>query len=99
MKAAELRAAATCAVCRNKFGESGLPLFFRVTLERFGVDLRQVQRVDGFAQYMGNTQLAELMGDNPDVASPVMEPVTVTVCETCGRDDPAIMGALASLEK
>jgi hypothetical protein len=49
MKEAELRTYATCSACRRKILSFGVPLFYRVTVERFGVDLRAVQRQDGLA--------------------------------------------------
>ena len=38
MKEAELRDHATCLLCRKKIGTSGLPLFWLVTSERYGLE-------------------------------------------------------------
>lgn len=38
MKEKGLRESAVCAICKLPFGHVGLPLFWRVTIERFGVD-------------------------------------------------------------
>ena len=38
MKEAELRRYATCSLCGQKIGHTGLPLFWTVTIERFGVE-------------------------------------------------------------
>lgn len=83
MKEQELRAAAECACCGQPFGNAGVPLFWRVTIERHGVLLDKVRRQDGLAQYMGNSFLAGVMGPNEEMTQPMMEPVTVTVCEAC----------------
>lgn len=83
MKEAELRAAATCALCRKPFGHTGLPLFWRVTIERFGVDVRATRRQDGLAQMLGNTALASVMGPGEEMAGLIAEPTTITVCEEC----------------
>ncbi|MGE4078916.1 MAG: DUF2303 family protein [Reyranella sp.] len=38
MKEGELRRFATCSMCGKPIGHTGVPLFSRVTIERFGVD-------------------------------------------------------------
>lgn len=83
MKEAELRAIAKCAFCYKPFGHTGLLFFWRVTIERHGVDAQAVQRQDGLAQFLGSSRLANVMGDDRDMTKPVMEPVTLTVCERC----------------
>lgn len=44
--------------------------------------MRTWQRT-GLAQFMGNARLAEVMGAGEDMALPVMQPVTVTICDKC----------------
>jgi hypothetical protein len=90
VKRAELLQHAKCNVCGKGIGASCLPLFWRVTIERFGVDLPAVKRQDALGAFMGNQAIAAVMGPNEDLAKPVMDPVTLTVCETCavGRDLP-----------
>jgi hypothetical protein len=86
MKQAELLKHTTCDLCRKKVGETGLPLFWRVTVERFGIDLAAVRRQDGLAQFMGNTVLAAVMGPDEDMAKPLMDPKVLTVCERCAME-------------
>ncbi len=84
MKEMELRKHATCALCGNKIMASGIPLFWRVTVERFGVDLAAVERQQGMAMMLrGNALLAYHMGPDEDMAKPFMPPVVLTVCEPC----------------
>lgn len=84
MKEDELRAHADCALCRKKILHGGIPLFWTVTLERFGVKLDAARRQDGLAMMLnGNAFLARHMGTNEDMAVPVMEPVRLAVCESC----------------
>lgn len=94
MKQAELLKHSTCVVCNRPNGACGLPLFWRVTIERFGIDLRAVQRQDGLAQFMGHSGLAAIMGPDEDMASPVMEPKTATVCEDCALNNPVPVAVL-----
>lgn len=94
MKQAELRKHAKCSLCRNPIGHSRLPLFWRVTVERFGIDLRAVQRQDALGTFIGNTAIAAVMGPDEDMAAPVMDPVTLTVCETCACERALPVAAL-----
>lgn len=101
MKAAELRRHAKCSICTHLVGEAGLPLFWKVTVERYGVDLTAVRRHDGFTAFIGNAAIAGVMGDNPDVAKRLGEPIELTVCESCGTGDPRaglIVSALIEME-
>ena len=83
MKENELRESAKCGVCGNFFGHTGIPLFWRITVERFGIDMKAVQRQDGLAQLLGGSQLANIMGTDEDMTKPMMDPVKVTICEDC----------------
>ena len=97
MKEKELRAAATCAGCGKPFGHTGSPLFWRITMERHGVLMRNIQRCDGLAAFLGNTQLAEIMGSSEELTMPVMIAKTVTLCEHCVLH-PQVIAQLAECE-
>lgn len=88
MKEQELFRYTDCAACRQKIGHTGPPLFWRVTIERFGVDLAKVRRQDGLAVMLGSARLAAVMGPDEELATPMMEPVTVALCETCAMGQP-----------
>lgn len=98
MKEAELAQHSTCDLCNRIVTASGLPLFWRVRVERFGLNARNIKRQMGLGEYLGSPALASIMGTDPDMAEPVMEPVMLTVCEGCAMDK---MGHLAhvALEK
>lgn len=83
MKRAELLKHARCSLCNKPIGHTGLPLFWRVTIERFGVDLAAVRQHDGLGQFLGSQALAAVMGPDEDLAKPVMDSAIATVCETC----------------
>ena len=88
MKENELRKVAECKVCHKPFGHTGLPIFFRVSIERLGVNLNTVRRQDGLAALLGgNSALAQVMGTDEEVTVPMMEKTTVTVCEACALED------------
>jgi hypothetical protein len=97
MKEQELRSLAVCSSCGRKIGESGLPLFWRVTIERFGLELRELERQQGLALMLGgNGLLARVMGPDADLARPLMDPVTLSICEPCGTSS-TMVAALAEL--
>ena len=84
MKEKELRECATCGICGEKIGKSGSPMFWRVRIERHGIDLSAVQRQTGLAMMLGgNGGIAAVMGPDEEMTVPLMDPVTLTVCETC----------------
>ena len=83
MKEDELRDNAICNLCGQPIGKSGLPLFWRVTVERFGLNLTALQRQQGLAMILGSASLARVMGADEDLAISMMEPAKITVCESC----------------
>ncbi len=97
----ELREHATCVLCGNKIMASGIPLFWRVTVERFGVDLRAVERQQGLTMMLGDPYLASVMGPDEDMATPFMPPVVLTVCEPCALSPDRHLAELvqAAMEK
>lgn len=100
MKESELRKHSICSLCRKKIGEFGLPLFWRVSIERFGVDLKAIRRQDGLTAFLGgHAGLAMVMGPDKDLAKPLMDKITLTVCENCAVEQRVILAALAECEE
>ena len=99
LKEDELRDLAVCAACHQKIMHTGVPLFWRVTLDRFGVRADKVKRQDGLAVFMGSSMLAGLMGPNEDMAEPVMDTKTVSVCEECATSIHAMPIAILAESK
>ena len=99
MKERELRTHAVCSLCRKKIGESGLPLFYRLTLERFGVKLDAVRRQGGLEMMLGgHVHIAQALGPDEDMAMPVMDTLVLVVCESCSLADRYFVAQLAELE-
>ena len=81
MKQTELQ---KCIVCNKGVMHTGLPLFYKVTFSRMGIDMGAVQRQSGLEQMLGgNAVLANVMGTNEDIASPIHGESTVLICEEC----------------
>lgn len=92
MRETELRDSVTCALCGRPVGLTGLPLFWRVRIERHGIDLAAVRRQSGLALLLGNADIARTMGPDEEMTIPLMNPITFTVCEPCGTLDTSIAG-------
>lgn len=76
-----------CAGCGKGVMHTGLPLFYRVRVERMGVDRTAAQRQHGLEQFLGSVALADVMGDGAPVASPLANaPCELLLCEACAVD-------------
>lgn len=99
MKERELRQHATCSLCRQKIGACGIPLFYRLTVERFGVQIDAVRRQSGLAMLLGgNGVIARAMGTDEEMASPVMEKLVLVVCESCSTESRHCIAGMAEVE-
>jgi len=90
MKAGEFK---PCALCGKGVMYTGLPLFYKVTVQRMGIDIREVDRAAGMERFMGgHVALARVFHD-PDIANPIGTPVESLVCEDCAME-PNILAQL-----
>jgi len=88
MNEIELRKAAKCGLCGKKVGESGIPLFYRVRIERLGINLAAVRRQSGLEMMLGGSvALAQALSPEGEMTTQVMKPFEFTVCETCSTQD------------
>lgn len=87
MKERELANHTTCNLCNRLITSCGLPLFWRVKVERFGLDARAMRKQAGLGMMLGSPALAEIMGTDADMAKSMMDEVTLTVCEGCAMDN------------
>lgn len=94
LRLSELRAVAECALCGRGVMHTGMPLFYRVKLERFGIKADAIHRQTGLEMHMGNAALAAIMGPDEEAAVPVMDPVEASICETCSHD-PFLLARIA----
>ncbi len=80
MKESELRKVAECRICHKKIGPSGIPLFWRIRFERYGLKSDVIQRHQG---------LAAVMGPDEDMADRI-DSFEITVCETCAGKNTSV---------
>ena len=84
MKEKELRERAECGICDRKIMKSASPLFYVVSIQRFGVEMRAVHRQAGLEQFLGGSvAIAQAMGPDEDMATELTDKKELTVCEGC----------------
>ena len=100
MKEKELRSHAMCSLCKKKVLESGLPFFYRLRIERFGVDVNAVKRQTGLTMMLGgHAGLALAMGTDEEMAIPLMDALVLVVCVTCSvAMEPCCVAHLAEIK-
>lgn len=101
MKEKQLREHAVCSICRELIGNSGLPLFWTVTVERHSIRMDAVRRQNGLAWILGGSiRLAMAMGIDEEMTLTMLGPLALTVCETCAVVDHSLAGlAECSVER
>lgn len=73
-----------CALCGQGVMHDGNIIFYRLSIQTFGMDLKAVQRQAGLEQFLGgNAAIAHAMGPDEDLAIAVHEPETALVCLPC----------------
>lgn len=88
MKAGDIQ---KCALCGRGVMHNGVPLFWRVTCQRMGIDVAAVQRAAGLEMMLGgHVALARIMGPNEDIATPIGDERTIVVCESCAGEQASI---------
>ncbi len=90
MKEKELRESAICGICNKPIGKSGVPLFWRVRMERYGLKADAIQRQQGLTMMLdGHAELASIMGSDEDMAEKISSK-EITVCETCAGENTSV---------
>jgi len=83
-----------CALCGKGMMHAGLPLFYRVRIERMGISLPDVQRAHGMEQFMGGHVAIARVFCDPDIAEPIVKAATALVCETCATAGDGVVARL-----
>lgn len=91
MKAKELVALGKCARCGKGLCPD-VPLFWRVRVDRWVLNLNVIRRRHGLALQLGSEELAEVMGTDEHVAAIVPESeFTLAYCEKCSSEVDSIV--------
>ncbi len=100
MKEQELRDIATCHLCGNKIGACGMPAFYRVRIQQWGLKTDALQRQTGMEMMMNrHVALAQAVGADEDMATEIGDAVEITVCHTCSYEKALPIMVLAEDEK
>lgn len=85
-----------CAICGKGVLHNRIPLFYRVKIQRFGIDMRAVKEQSVLEMMIGGP-LAQVMGPNRDFTDPITKEIEVFICESCSSEATCI--ALLAEEK
>lgn len=76
-----------CVRCHKGVMHTGLPFFYRITIEHMGVDAQAVQRQHGLEMMLGgNAKIANVMGENADMGLPIGDATKGLLCQKCATD-------------
>jgi hypothetical protein len=77
-----------CPMCGKGLMHNGLPLAWKITMHRLGIDVNAVRREQGLEMLMGGSvALARAFSPNSEFGLEIEKPITVMVCEPCALDD------------
>jgi hypothetical protein len=72
-----------CDLCGEGLARA-VPVFFRVSIERMGIDVGAVRAIMGLATILGSQRLASVMAPDNEVAKPIGDPDELVICHQCG---------------
>lgn len=84
-----------CAACGKGVAHTGVPVFWRVHIERMGIDgvaVRQTVAMEDF--FLGNIAIARAFQD-PEIAKPLDKPTQVLICEACALESRLPLAVIA----
>ncbi len=88
-----------CCVCHQGVAHGGGITFYRLSVERFMLDVQGIRQTAGLEMHFGGGQagavLANIMGADPDIAQPLTDkPITLFMCEDCACMKPKPLALL-----
>lgn len=73
-----------CKICGKGLAHAGIPIFYQVKIQTFGLDRRAIETQRGLEMMLGDAApLARVFAPDPHIAKPVGEESTVLVCQSC----------------
>ncbi|KKL52571.1 hypothetical protein LCGC14_2284120 [marine sediment metagenome] len=91
-----------CCACHQGVAHDGGISFYRLSVERFILNVRGIQQTAGLEMFFGGGHtgavLGDIMGANPDIAQPIFsKPLTLLMCEDCACMKPKPLAALVEM--
>lgn len=83
MRAADFK---PCAACGKGVMHLGMPVFWRVTVERMGIDLQAARQTSAMEMFFGGQVAIARAFQDPDIAKPIVPGDTFLVCEACALE-------------
>ena len=85
MRVSELKEKGKCGICGKGVMHTHLPLFWRVKIERHGIDMGAIQRHHGLEQMVGSAAIAQVLSPDEN-ATKLIDSREFTMCETCAME-------------
>lgn len=85
-----------CDICNEGIARD-IPIFYRLHIERMGVDARAARSIVGLTMILGSERLAAAMATDDQVAKPIGDPDELVVCQRCGNDRETSVALLADI--
>ena len=83
MKKQELK---KCGICNKGVMHNGSFIFYKISLQRFIINAKAVQRQHGLEMMLGSPALANILGPDEDIAKPLSEKATALICDSCAME-------------
>lgn len=89
-----------CAMCGKGLMHTGLPLVWKITMHRLGLDVNALRREQGLEMMMGGAApLARAFSPNNEFGLEIEKPITVMVCEPCALEQRVVIMCASQDEK
>ncbi len=75
-----------CAKCGKGLMHSGIPIVWKMTAHRVGVDIRKIDQQAGLELMIGHAVIAAVLAPAFDYGVAVARPVEFMLCEPCALD-------------
>lgn len=87
----QLREVCKCSSCGKGVMNTGLPLFWVVKVERYGIDHSAIQRQNGLEQMMGGcVALAQVLSPGETMAKQLIDK-KLSFCEDCMHEKTGLL--------
>lgn len=87
-----------CKKCGKGVMHTGIPLFYRITVEQMGVDGNAVRKAHGLEMMLGRAApLGQVLGLNEDIGIPIGDPSKGLLCMTCSQDINLCLGEVMEI--
>jgi len=86
-----------CIFCGKGMMHDGNILFFKVSIQRMGINMNAVKEQHGLEIMLGSPAIASVMGPDSDIAKPIGIQAKGLICDTCACDKKTVLAQMAEM--